>query len=112
MSKKTKENLENSVAVNRVGWEAIQHVDGWWVGTDKGVTCYAAHELARVALTLIWQRDGGKKLNFRIAEYTQAANKNVAPDYTPRYSAEDALKNYEKKSEPPKLLRLRPKNDT
>ena len=112
MSKKKKEDLEKLVAFNRVGWEAIKHVDGWWLGTEKGVTCYADHELARVALTLAWQRDGGGKLNFRIAEYTQVADKNVAPDYTPIYSAEDALKNYEKKAEPPKRRRLRPKNDT
>lgn len=98
MSKIQKEDLEKLVEVNRVGWEAIRHVDGWWLGTEKGVTCYGDHELARVALTLAWQRDGGKKLNFRIAEYTQVADKNVDPDYTPVYSAEDALKNYESKS--------------
>lgn len=95
MSKKNKKDLEAMVAVNRVGWEAIQHKEGWWVGTEKGVTCYGDHELARMALTLVWQRDGGRILNFRIKEYTQVADNNVAPDYTPKYSAEEALKNYE-----------------
>jgi hypothetical protein len=94
MDKKNKKDLEKMIAVNRVGWEAIQHKDGWWVGTDKGVTCYGDHEIARAALTLVWQRDGGRQLNFRIKEYTQVADTNVAPDYTPKYSAEEALNNY------------------
>jgi hypothetical protein len=106
MIRKNKKDLEEKVAVNRVGWEAIKHNDGWWVGTEKGVTCYADHDLARVALTLVWQRDGGKKLNFRIEKYEQVADKNVAPDYTPIFSAEAALQNYES-AKPIQRRRLR-----
>jgi len=98
MSKKNKTDLDALVAFNRVGWEAIKHKDGWWVGTEKGVTCYGDHDIARMALTLVWQRDGGKQLNFRIEKYTKVANKKLDPDYTPEYSAEDALARYERHS--------------
>lgn len=94
--KPTKAELANMVDTNRVGWEAIRHKDGWWVGTEKGVTCYSEHDLARMALTIVWQRDGGQALNFRIEKYTKVANKNVAPDYTPKYSAEEAMNGYMK----------------
>jgi len=94
MSKKNKKELDDLIAINRVGWEAIRHKDGWWVGTEKGVTCYGDHELARMALTLVWQRDGGKQLNFKIEKYTEVATKKADPDYTPEYSAEEALKRY------------------
>jgi hypothetical protein len=95
MKNKNKKELDALVAFNRVGWEAIKHKDGWWVGTEKGVTCYGDHDIARMALTLVWQRDGGKQLNFKIEKYTEVANKNADPDYTPKYSAEEALKRYE-----------------
>jgi hypothetical protein len=104
MSENTKANIQDMVAVNRVGWEAIKHKDGWWVGTEKGVTCYGDHELARVALTLIWQRDGGKKLNFKIEKYTDIAN-TLGPDYTPEYGAEEALQRYEKNGGSPRRIR-------
>ena len=103
--KNKKNKAELLVAYNRVGWEAIQHNDGWWVGTEKGVTCYGDHELARLALTIIWQRDGGKLLNFKIAKYTQVADKNVAPDYTPEYNAVEALAKYERTPNRPKRVK-------
>ena len=96
MKNKNKTGLYALVAFNRVGWEAIKHKDGWWVGTEKGVTCYGDHDIARMALTLVWQRDGGKQLNFKIEKYTEVANKKADPDYTPEYSAEDALARYER----------------
>ncbi|MEN6635518.1 MAG: hypothetical protein ABFC56_06695 [Clostridiaceae bacterium] len=96
MAKKTKQDIKDMIAINRVGWEAIRHKDGWWVGTEEGVTCYGDHELARMALTIVWQRDGGKELNFSIQPYTEVTNKKLDTDYSPQYSAEEALKNYEK----------------
>jgi hypothetical protein len=91
----SKPNLKDLVAVNRVGWEAIQHKDGWWVGTDKGVTCYRDRMLASAALTIYWQRDGGKQLNFRIKTFTGADCKTG--EYTPVKSAAQALQDYEKR---------------
>lgn len=82
------------VAFNRVGWYAIQHHDGWWVGLDEGVTCYKDNMMARVALTLLWQRDGGGALHFSIKTFTGA--NQISGDYTPPLSAEKALKNYER----------------
>jgi hypothetical protein len=101
MKNKNKTGLDALVAFNRVGWEAIKHKDGWWVGTEKGVTCYGDHDIARMALTLVWQRDGGKQLNFKIEKYTEVANKKADPDYTPEYSAEDALARYENRRRRP-----------
>lgn len=88
-------SLHDMASCDRIGWDAIQHRDGWWVGTDKGVTCYGDHELARVALTIIWQREGGRQLNYRIRPFAGA---NVANgEHTPWLSAVDALKRYEAK---------------
>ena len=106
MSKESAYPIHDMVAANRVGWEAIRHKDGWWVGTNKGVTCYGDHELARIALTLIWQRDGGKELNFKIEKYTEIANK-LKPDYTPEYGAVEALQRYEKNGGSPRPRRRR-----
>jgi hypothetical protein len=97
MSKKTQADISEMVAVNRVGWEAIRHKDGWWVGTDKGVTCYGDHQIARMALTMIWQRDGGGPLKFKIEKYTHVADKQTTPDYVPKYGAVEALRNYERR---------------
>jgi len=89
-------SLQRLVSCDRIGWDAIQHKDGWWVGTDKGVTCYEDHELARVALTIIWQREGGRQLNYRIKTFTGANVQNG--EHTPKLSAVDALKRYEAKA--------------
>lgn len=77
----------------RVGWWALQHRDGWWVGTDRGVNCYNTHEFARVALTILWQREGGGAINYRVKRFTGA--NIVAGDFTPKKTAEQAIKDYE-----------------
>jgi hypothetical protein len=89
-------SLQDMVSCDRIGWDAIQHKDGWWVGTHKGVTCYGDHELARVALTIIWQREGGKQLNYRIKPFTGANVQNG--EHTQKLSAVEALKRYEAKT--------------
>lgn len=92
----TRRSLHAVVSCDRIGWYAIQHKDGWWVGTEKGVTCYADRDLARAALTIIWQREGGRQLNYRIKLFTGA---NVAAgEHTPPKSAMDALRDYEAKA--------------
>jgi hypothetical protein len=83
------------VSCDRIGWDAIQHKDGWWVGTEKGVTCYGDHELARVALTIIWQREGGRQLDYRIKPFTGA--NAVNGEHTPKLSAADAMNRFEAK---------------
>ena len=84
-----------NIAKSRIGWHAIKHKDGWWVGDDVGVTCYEDRELAKVALTIIWQREGGRRLNYRIETFTGADVKNGG--HTPPLSAREALNNYERK---------------
>lgn len=91
-------NIQDQVKPGRIGWFAIRHKDGWWVGTDKGVTCYADRKLARYALTLVWQRDGGGVLNYRVRKYTGATV--PAGEHTPIKSAEQALKDYAKELMP------------
>ena len=86
-------NIKDLVRPNRIGWEAIQHKDGWWVGTDKGVTCYGDHDLARYALTVIWQREGGRQVNYKIKPFTGADR--LAGEHTPLKSAEEAMLDYE-----------------
>ena len=88
-------NPENLVGCNIVGWEAIQHKDGWWVGSCNGVTCYANHDLARAALTIIWQREGGRAVNYRIKTFTGADV--CAGEHTPPKSAVEAMQDYEKR---------------
>lgn len=90
---KTKKELTDLVKYNHLGWEAIQHKDGWWVGTDEGVPCYGTHALARVALTIVWQREGGHQLiNYRICKFTGA--NVVNGEHTPKLSAVEALTRY------------------
>ena len=88
----SRRSVQRLVSCDRIGWDAIQHKDGWWVGTEKGVTCYGDHELARVALTIIWQREGGRQLNYRIKPFTGANVQNG--EHTPKLSAVDALNRY------------------
>lgn len=87
--------MNENQQINRIGWLAIQHKEGWWVGNDKGVFCFNPSEpqLAKAALTIVWQRDGGKQLNFRIATFTGADTK--AGEYIPLKSGEQAMKDYE-----------------
>lgn len=76
-----------------IGWLGIQHKDGWWVGTSKGANTYNDISLARLALTILWQRDGGNALNYSIKPFTGA--NIIAGEFTPQKSAEDAIKDYE-----------------
>lgn len=83
------------VKINRVGWHAIKHKDGWWVGTDDGVTCYRTLQLASAALTIIWQREGGKKLEFKIAVFNPGKALVRHGEHYPLKSAKQALEEYE-----------------
>lgn len=84
------------VQKNRVGWECLKHKDGWLVGTSEGVTCYGDHMLARAALTIAWQRDGGRQLNYRIVTLTEAdLDRYDAGEYAPKYAGVHALYRYE-----------------
>ena len=85
------------VKPNVPGWWAIQHKDGWWVGTAEGVTCYGIHDLARAALTIIWQREGGHRLDYRIKNYDETGTVN-AGEHTPPKSAAEAMAAYETKN--------------
>tara|TARA_S200002703_G_scaffold93880_1_gene81069 strand:+ start:1459 stop:1788 length:330 start_codon:yes stop_codon:yes gene_type:complete len=78
---------------DRIGWWALRHRDGWWVGTDKGVNCYEDHDFARVALTILWQREGGRVVNYRIERFTGA--NVIAGEFTPQKSGEQAIRDYE-----------------
>ena len=89
-------NIRDLVKPNQIGWFAIRHKDGWWVGTDAGATCYKERALARYALTIIWQREGGEQLDYRIEPFTGADVD--AGEHTPEKSAEDAMRDYDSRS--------------
>jgi hypothetical protein len=42
------------------------------VGTSEGANTYDDIYFARVALTILWQRDGGKAINYKIERFTSA----------------------------------------
>jgi len=86
-----KPDIKDLVKINQIGWFAIQHKDGWWAGTKEGVTCYKERYLARVALTLIHARSGERLLKYKIEIFPKNDLKE-AGDFTPKYSAEEALK--------------------
>ena len=92
-----KKDLAAKIKINRPGWYALRHKDGWWVGGAAGVTCYRTRPIAAYALTLAWQRDGGKQLNFKVDRYPGDANVD-AGTYTPALSAVDAIQKYESKT--------------
>ena len=93
--KKNKPELPK-VAVNKPGWWAIRHIDGWWVGNNEGVLCYEEEEVGRAALTILWQRDGGGRPPYKLKRFTEA-NK-ITGKHTPEKSAVQALKDYERRS--------------
>lgn len=95
---KPKTELTALVKYNQIGWEAIQHKDGWWVGNDKGVPCYGDHTIARAALTIVWQREGGHQLNYRICKFTGA--NVINGEHTPKFSADKALTRYTRQRHP------------
>lgn len=86
---------EEEVGVNVVGWFCLRHKDGWFVGTEKGVTCYRQHYIARAALTFAIERERGRWNTYRIATYTGAPIHNG--EHTPELSAEQAWLNLEKR---------------
>lgn len=83
------------VGINQIGWYALRHRDGWWLGNSQGVACYGELETAKAALTIAWQRDGGVKCNFHIAVYGGEELKETG-EYTPKLSAHDAISDYER----------------
>lgn len=87
------QSLNNLVGINRIGWFAIRHRDGWWIGNDEGVICYRDRDIAATAMTIAWQRDGGRELKYKI-EVFKGQHKKVG-EHTPKYSAEEAIKRYE-----------------
>lgn len=96
--KQTAEDLAKLVGINVVGWDALQHIkDGTWLGNDKGVLCYGDHDLARMALTIVWQREGSaRQPAYKIAKFTGAPVKGET--FTPKLSAEEALNRYERRA--------------
>lgn len=88
-----KEKKKQLCRRNVIGDFAIQHKDGWWVGDDEGVLCYPDRDMARMALTIIWQRDGGGVLNYKIDTFTGADT--ITGTETPKYSAVEAIARYE-----------------
>lgn len=83
-------DMKHLVETNHIGWEAIQHKDGWWVGTENGVTCYGDRQLAKAALTIITRREGAYR--FRIATFTGADVRTG--EHTPPKSAEQAMRGW------------------
>lgn len=81
-------------AIDKAGWWAIKHNDGWWAGTADGVICYEDYEMARVALTMRWQMDGGGKLLYRIKQFP-GVDTVAGEAHVPKKSAEQALTDYE-----------------
>jgi hypothetical protein len=78
---------------NHIGWLAIRHKDGWWLGKSDGVPCYPKRDIARAALTIVWQMDGGKKMNFHLEPFT-GVNKD-AGKYEMKKTGAKALRDYE-----------------
>jgi len=97
MKAMNKHSLSSNIGVNRVGWFAIRDRQGW-VGTEEGVTCYKFRKFARVAMTILWQRDGGGPVNYRIARFFGEVRK--ISEHTPIKSAEEAITDYERKEHP------------
>lgn len=93
-----KEKLDPSdeVGVNKVGWYCLRHKDGWFVGTEDGVTCYRQHDIARAALTIAIERERGRWNTYRIETFRTGALVKKG-EHTPELSAAQALKNLEGK---------------
>ena len=65
----------------------------YYVGNTQGVVCYRYKLLAQAALTILWQRDGGGRLNYRITTYTGDPVVDTGEVET-KLTSEQALKNY------------------
>jgi len=77
---------------NHPGWWAVRHKDGWWPGDENGVPCWEDKEIARLAMTMCWQRDGGGKLNWVVDQFTEVTHKTG--EYEPKYTFDEAMKRY------------------
>lgn len=88
------EPLNMNTSPGRIGWWGIKHRDGWWVGTNKGANTYEDHYFARMALTILWQMEGGKACCYKIEKFTGA--NIIAGEFTPNKSAEQAIRDYER----------------
>lgn len=75
------------------GWFGIRHNDGWWVGTDDGPNTYEKLNAARIAMTILWQREGGGALDYKIERFS--GNVEKVGEFTPLKSGEDAILEYE-----------------
>jgi hypothetical protein len=93
-------DLQAQILPNRIGWYAIKHRDGWFIGTASGVTCYATEELARAANTIanerVWDQGSGYPYPFRIQVFTEACHPNG--EHTPKRSASAAVRNIERRA--------------
>lgn len=85
----------DGVGINVVGWWALRHrTEGWWVGNELGIFSYERYMTARVAMTILWQMDGGNDLTFRIERYDGSATKHAGTFETAKDAAQ-ALADYE-----------------
>jgi hypothetical protein len=85
---------KEGIQPNIIGWFALHHKDGWWVGTERGATCYKTMEHARVALTILWQQEGGSRINYRIKAFTGA--EVCTGEHALKKTAGQAIADYEK----------------
>lgn len=85
-----RDDLKELVGKNQIGWWAIQHTEGWWIGDESGVTCYKDTQLARADLTIAIEREGGERV-FELARFT-GANATIG-EHTPKKSYEEAMEN-------------------
>ncbi len=52
------EELEAQVGINKPGWYCLRHAtEGWLVGNEFGVLCYATEQLARVVRSVATEMD-------------------------------------------------------
>ena len=94
-----KTELLEGVGYNQIGWFALRHRKGWWLGNDKGVICYRDKDIASAALTIAWQREGGHRLDYRIEVFPAFIKLKDTGTHTPPKSAEQALRDYEKRKD-------------
>jgi len=96
MNENENETLNTNIEPGRIGWWGIRHHGGWWVGSDKGANTYEDRYFARIAMTLLWQREGGRVCHYAVERFTGA--NIIAGEFTPKKSAEQAITDYEAKN--------------
>lgn len=94
--KATEPEAEKWYGHSVVGDWALQHKGGWWAGSDDGATTYPDYYHAQVALTILWQRDGGRALHFAIERFTGA--NIMTGDFTLTKGAAEAIDDFESKT--------------